>query len=194
VVGHILANELRSWDGSLRDERGRRVVRLIIRLDERSRELGFAAAVPRGLSVTEIEAGGTRIGLGEGPQNVLTGLTIAKIPLESDWVVTTDRVKLRYDSRPVVPFRPNDDVGGWTSVQQGELWETHYVLVHDSQLDAVRKFFEGYLSQPPLTRILEEPSLTWHRQLRKRQSLCSQASGLPPRSKVGVISLYTNGR
>jgi len=55
----------------------------------------------------------------------------------------------------------------------------------------------GFLSSllyAALTRILEEPSLTWHRQLRKRQSLCSQASGLPLRSKVGVISLYTNGR
>ncbi len=52
----------------------------------------------------------------------------------------------------------------------------------------------GLVFGQPLTRILEQPSLTRHRQLQKRQPLCSQASGPLLRRRIGVISLYTNRR
>jgi hypothetical protein len=145
ILGDILASELRYWDGSIRDARGLRVVRVLPHIDAYHSRLDWVAFIPAGVGGRMVEFDGREVELPEGPRFVRFPaggeLSLAN---GASWVAGD--LRFRKDIDPVMVFRPDDDVGGWVPLRRAEYGEAHYVLVHASVLSDVQDFFDRHLA------------------------------------------------
>jgi hypothetical protein len=146
VLAGILTAEWNRWDGSLRDERGRRLGRIFITLDLYLRpRLAFVAECPRGFpaqATFDFDENRGRIGL-KAASNDFYG----ELPLEVSADALDTGLRGQYEGfavgltpSPVVPFRQHEALGCWASVRQLVPGEQHWVLVRDDHAPMVRDY------------------------------------------------------
>lgn len=144
-----IQSEFATWRGRVEDEGGVEVARIVIALDLFPRpRLWLAAAQPSGWpksitwswdgrsgNVSSENAWYTDLGLQPSSELLLSGATLV-----------SDAGTLRFDGRPVVPLRI-DQQFGWTSVTRTVLFEKHYILFHSSVGSEVRDYVGRYAGQ-----------------------------------------------
>lgn len=146
VLAGILTAEWNRWDGSLRDERGRRLGQIFITLDLYLRpKLAFVAERPRGFPTQatfdfEEAQGGVAL---TAASNDFYG----ELPLEVSAKTLDTGLRGQYEGfalgltpSPVVPFRQHEALGCWASVRQLVPGEQHWVLVRDDHEAMVRDY------------------------------------------------------
>ena len=163
TIVDIVAHELESWDGELRDAQGRRRGEIALLLEKSAGGRGITACLvarrpaefPTGAFTDQhgqtIELAAAGEGwyrpLGTEPSDSIMreGLTLAK-----------DEFSLAYEPSPVVPFRSElEPVSGWLSARRATAVEEHLVLSHRSVLDEVSAFLRRHAQ--PEWRVLPPP-------------------------------------
>lgn len=148
-----LAAEAARWDGSLRDEHGRRVALLhfTLRLNPQI-QLGLMAPRPDGFPEQAWFSGadGRGIDLSSSDEGwydqELTGPWVA-MGLESGFRLTSGELVLEMRPDEVIPFRGNLDLGCWSSVRQLAPRETHWVLSAQKHSSELARFFSRYAAE-----------------------------------------------
>jgi hypothetical protein len=142
----ILAAELRRWDGSLRDERGRRLGQILITLDLYLRpRLAFAAERPHGFpapAAFEFDETGRTVILQATGSDFYDELPfeVSAQVLETGMRGVHDGVALGLSPGPIVPFRQHEALGCWASVRQLVPGIHHWVLVRADHDPLVREY------------------------------------------------------
>lgn len=153
VLAGILAAEWERWDGSVRDELGRRLGQILVTLDLYLRpRLAFVAERPAGFPAqSSFEFDGIRepIALTAVGNNFYGELPIAVSTnaLDTGLRGLHDGLALGLTPSPVIPFRQNEALGCWASVRQLVPGEQHWVLVRNDYAAILR----SYLSDAALS-------------------------------------------
>jgi hypothetical protein len=142
-VADIIASELKRWDGAVRDTRGVRVLRLVLRLDARRGAWNTAIAAPTAFEKVSLSLQGEEIEVGGDVAFALTPIPVDASLLIDGVSCMAAPVRLAYRPRRIVPLVPNDDLGGFVSVERAALREVHFVVVHDS----VNSEFTAFIRQ-----------------------------------------------
>lgn len=146
VLAGILMAEWKRWDGSLRDERGRRLGQILISLDLYLRpRLAFVAERPRGFPAQ------ARFDFGEARGGVaLSAATddfYSELPFEVSANALDTGLRAQFEgfalgltSGPIVPFRQHKGLGCWASVRQLVPGEQHWVLAREDHAAMIRDY------------------------------------------------------
>lgn len=146
-IAQILQRELASWDGSLRDSRGRRRVEMLIRIEKlaggRRVELSLVSPRPEGFPEGRFESeDGRTLDLETGTDGWYWQLGLSPTPalLEQGISFAKDRWAVTLDASSVVPLRTSFEQGGWLEARQAALLEEHMVLARSALSDSVEAF------------------------------------------------------
>jgi hypothetical protein len=151
-ISEILKHELDTWDGDLRDPKGRRRGEVLLILEKwaggRRAELRFVARRPRGFPEGEFRLGDARSLVVE-TANVdwyqPLELPVNPTELRHGLTATQGVFSLAYDPAVAVPFRAClEPFSAWLSCRQANALEEHSVLVHASALADVRGLLMRY--------------------------------------------------
>lgn len=160
AIVEIVARELESWDGELRDALGRRRGEIALLLEKwAGGQRIMARLVPRRPAdfptgpfndrhghATELTAAG------EGWYRPLDAEPSDSIMREG-LTLTRDEFSVAYDPSPVIPFRSElEPVSGWVSARRATAVEEHLLLVHRSVVEEVAAFL-GRHAQPSWRRL-----------------------------------------
>lgn len=146
VLAGILAAEWDRWDGSLRDERGRRLGQIFVTLDLYLRpRLAFVAERPLGFPArTTFNFDGIRESVElTAVSNDLYGelpIDVTARTLDTGLRGVHDSIALGLTPSPVIPFRQNEALGSWASVRQLVPGEQHWVLVRNDHAAILRSY------------------------------------------------------
>lgn len=142
-LGRVLARELATWDGTRRDETGRRVLRVLLTIDAKRGEVGFAAPIPPGFPVTEVNLDGEAIRLDPTEEYVEIPVDITDEILRNGWSHSYPTVRLEYRARAVVPLLPDDRMSRWSSRERVEAGRPHYVVADNSLRETLGFFLKA---------------------------------------------------
>lgn len=142
-----LASELATWDGTLRDETGRRATQLLLTFHQRSRAFGVAVRTPADLANLHLSvAGADPVALGEAGDVQLLPVPVTASLLDGANLPAQllDPVGDR-EPRPIgllMPrvdlhlLTPNDGLARWVDIRPAELHRPHLVLVRAEMASA----------------------------------------------------------
>lgn len=142
-----LAGELEAWDGTLRDEAGRRAAQLLLTFHERSRAFGVAVRTPADLAHLGLIINGAEpVPLGEPGDLQLLPVPVTASLLDGS-SLPAHLVDLDGDGQPktlavLMPrvdlhlLTPNDGLARWVDIRPAELHRPHLVLVRREISDA----------------------------------------------------------
>jgi hypothetical protein len=144
-LAEALASELARWDGTLRDESGRRAAELLLTFHERSRTFGVAVRAPADLARLGLRLGTSPpVTLGEPGElqllpiavtaSLLDGASLPAEPVDQDAEGCGeggDRkpIRLIMPHTDVHLLAPNDGLARWADVRTAEIHRRHLVLV-----------------------------------------------------------------
>jgi len=146
VLAGILMAEWNRWDGSLRDERGRRLGQILITLDLYLRpRLAFVAERPRGFpGQATFNFEETRGGV---PLSAASNGFYSELPFEVSANALDTGLRGQFEGfalgltpSPIVPFRQHEGLGCWASVRQLVPGEQHWILARDDHAAMVRDY------------------------------------------------------
>jgi hypothetical protein len=146
-LGEVLTTELRSWDGELRDRRGRRRGDISVLVERfaggRRVELSLHARRPEGFpdGSFRTESGATLelVSSAEGWYAPLAIPVTAK-RLATPFTLTRDAFSLSFSADRVVPLREAFQPSGWLEVGQIVPFEPHMVLLHASLRSEAQRY------------------------------------------------------
>jgi hypothetical protein len=198
-ISEILKYELDTWDGDLRDPKGRRRGEVLLILEKwaggRRAELRFVARRPRGFPDGEFRLAEAR-SLALVPANAdwyqPLELPVSALALRQGMTATQGVFSLTYDPAVVVPFRAClEPFSAWLSCRQANALEEHSVLVHASALADVRSFLARCARSG--WRELQQPvgniPASWT--VIERVRLSAVPHGVPPHLSSLAPRLYT---
>lgn len=137
-VGEVIVSQLSRWDGSERDQVGRRILPIVTTLDAgRGRCLGLAVLVPAGVTPQTLETPAGPIALDHREGFAVVQREVESIHLQHGFRWTLEGVTLEMRGRVVIPFLPDDRMNRWSSVDRVELGREHFVLAHTSVASTV---------------------------------------------------------
>lgn len=135
-----LASELARWDGTLRDETGRRAAQLLLTFHERSRTFGVAIRTPSDLAHLDLILDRAEpVSLGEPADlqllpvavtaSLLDGTSLPAGLVDSDGGDERNAIRLLMPRVALHLLTPNDGLARWVDVRPAELHRRHLVLV-----------------------------------------------------------------
>lgn len=146
VLAGILTAEWNRWDGSLRDERGRRLGQIFVTLDLYLRpRLAFVAQRPPGFpaqATFDFEETSERVALAAASNDFYGELPLEVSPrtLDTGLHGLYQGFALGLTPSPIIPFRQHEALGCWASVRQLVPGEQHWVLVRVDHATMVREY------------------------------------------------------
>jgi hypothetical protein len=146
VLAGILMAEWNRWDGSLRDERGRRLGQILITLDLYLRpRLAFVAERPRGFPAQatfdfEETRGGVALSAASNDFYSELPFEVSANALDTGLRGQFEGFALGLTPSPIVPFRQHEGLGCWASARQLVPGEQHWVLARDDHAGMVRDY------------------------------------------------------
>jgi hypothetical protein len=157
-----LATELAAWDGTLRDESGRRYLQLLLTYHQRSRAFGVAVRTPPDLARHSIRvASNADIALGEAGElqpvpvpvtaELLDGATlpsqlVVSGPLGAKNTTELRLIMTRSDVRMMVP---NDGLARWVEIRPAERYRRHLVVVRSELAELAITIMASLAQDPP---------------------------------------------
>lgn len=146
-LADVLGTELRSWDGELRDARGRRRGEILLLVERfaggRRVELSLHARRPEGFPAGSFRsATGDTFELSPSVEGWYAPLPIPVTPrrLTTPFTLVHEAFSLSFPADRVVPLREAFQPSGWLEVRQVVPFEPHMVLVHAALRDDVQRF------------------------------------------------------
>jgi hypothetical protein len=143
-LGAILTQAAAAWDGSERDDEGRRMARLFTVLEFTPRgRLSLFAERPSGFPLTEefLADGGTALHLSSsgGTWYDETPIPLPPDGLSAPWrLVSQNRFSLAFTPAPVTPLRQDGALGRWVAASRIELGAPHHIIVRTDLLPRVK--------------------------------------------------------
>jgi hypothetical protein len=165
-IAETVLRELRTWDGELRDERGRRraTIHLLVIPRRRGTSIQLIARRPAGFpDGIWRTTGGVEVRLREhstaegwfAPVDV----AITSRILEQGLQLTHGDVALRYEAAMAVPCRQADpQIGGWLSQPQSSMWEPQIAVLKRAVLTDLKQHLREF-TDGPLDVYPDGPSL-----------------------------------
>ena len=158
-VGEVIVSQLSRWDGSERDQVGRRILPIVVTLDAgRGRRLGLAVVIPDDFPrlVVDSPAGQLDLDRGQGYEALPCEPTPSQLESGFRWALDGVTVELR--GRMVVPFLPDDRMNRWSSVDRVELGRKHFVLAHASVAPTVEALLKLRAPEAKMTSRIKAPT------------------------------------
>lgn len=162
-LGEILEAEFRSWDGGLKDEKGRLRPELVLDVfpDPSGCDFELVARRPDAFP-EELQAAGVHLEAGDGPWYQPLPLDDVAAVLAHGRVLLSDNppAAFTFSPRLVLPLHQDPDlnVDGWISARRIRLNEPLNLLVVSSKEEAARKYLTAYGRlgpQPPVPGLPE---------------------------------------
>ena len=166
-IAGMIADAAAHWDGSVRDESGRRLAQIRIRLTFRPVSMDLIAECPDSFPETlELPGRGAAVlrlhGLPPGWYGSIP-LKISNQHLADGLTLRTVGFALVLQGSLLHVLGQDPNVGGWSSVRQVDPMEEHMLVVHETMTGAVRAFLDEYANQgwSNMVRQVEGLPLGW---------------------------------
>jgi hypothetical protein len=166
-----LASELTSWDGTLRDESGRRALQLLLTYHERRRTFGIAVRTPPDLARQKIEVERSApVSLGESGDlqplsvpvtaDLLDGASLSSQLLAEGTgaEVTAQELRLTMTHSDVRVLTPDDGLACWVEVRPAEQHRRHLVVVRSALAQSAVAVMSELAQSPPRRTSVPCPS------------------------------------
>lgn len=165
-----LVGELAAWDGTLRDESGRRALQLLLTYHQRSRTFGVAARTPIDLAHHSLKVGeSTTVPLGAAGELQPLPVAVTAALLEGSSLLAR---LLPLDGRPEPPaelrlvmthsdvrvLTPSDQLARWVEVRSAERYRRHLVMVRSALAQGAVTVMRSLAQNPSLRTSVPDPS------------------------------------
>jgi hypothetical protein len=149
-LAHVLLSAAAAWDGSYRDEQGRRTGRIVVALhfiDNPRGEIRLYGERPEAFPLEMVfkDAEGLPFPLRSsgGGWYDLTPIRLAAGSITSGATLTAGFHSLRLGLGPITPMRQEPALESWTSTAEFELGQDHYVMVQDHASPTAERLFRA---------------------------------------------------
>jgi len=157
-VGEVIVSQLSRWDGSERDQVGRRILPIVTTLDAgRGRCLGLAVLVPADFPRKTVESPAGPLDLDHREGYAVIPREIESTHLQRGFRWTLEGITLEMRGRVVIPFLPDDRMNRWSSVDRVELGREHFVLAHVTVASTVEALLRLRAPEAKMTSRLKVP-------------------------------------
>lgn len=157
-VGEVIVSQLGRWDGSERDQVGRRILPIVATLDAgRGRCLGLAVLVPADFPRKTVESPAGLLDLDHREGYAVIPREIESTHLKDGLRWTLEGITLEMRGRVVIPFLPDDRMNRWSSVDRVELGREHFVLAHTTVASTVEALLRLRAPEAKMTTRLKVP-------------------------------------